>query len=481
MTSNGTGRLRSAPCIPVHISRPHADKPALIMGRSGFTQTFAELDAAANRSSRLLRAAGLQPGDHVALCMENHARYLEVVWGCHYAGLVYTARRHGSQRRTRIHHQRLRAKRLHHLEVQGRPGRRDRCRHARRRVAADARRHHRRVRELRGRGRGPAARAARRPRRRHRHALLVGHHRPAEGRAPAVPETPLEDGGTGVLGLVQLLFAIDDTKVYLSPAPLYHAAPLRFCLAAHALGGTVVAMEHFDAEEYLSLVEKYRITHSQVVPTMFVRMLKLPEEVRAKYDVSSLECVIHAAAPCPVAGQAADDRVVRPGRSTSTTPAPKATASSTATARCGWPTRARSARRSHCTVHIVGDDGEDLPQGETGTVYFEGGATFEYHNDPEKTKGSRHPKGWSTLGDVGYLDADDFLYLTDRKAYMIISGGVNIYPQEAENVLVDPPEGGRRRRVRGAQRRLRRRGQGGRAARRDARRRRGVAGTRAAS
>ena len=91
-------------------------------------------------------------------------------------------------------------------------------------------------------------------------------------------------------------------------------------------------------------------------------------------------------------------------------------------------------------MHIVGEDGEEVPTGESGTVYFEGGATFEYHNDPEKTKGSRHPKGWSTLGDVGYLDADNFLYLTDRKAYMIISGGVNIYPQEAENVLVTHPK-----------------------------------------
>jgi acyl-CoA synthetase (AMP-forming)/AMP-acid ligase II len=92
-----------------------------------------------------------------------------------------------------------------------------------------------------------------------------------------------------------------------------------------------------------------------------------------------------------------------------------------------------------CTIHIVGDDGTEVPVGEPGTIYFEGGASFEYHNDPEKTASSRRGQGWSTLGDVGYLDADGYLYLTDRKAYMIISGGVNIYPQEAENVLINHP------------------------------------------
>jgi acyl-CoA synthetase (AMP-forming)/AMP-acid ligase II len=209
-------------------------------------------------------------------------------------------------------------------------------------------------------------------------------------------------------------------------------------MAVQAIGGTVVVMEHFDAERYLQLVEQHHVTHSQVVPTMFVRMLKLDHEVRAKYDVSSLRYVIHAAAPCPVpvkqqmiewfgpviheyyAGTEGNGFVYCNSEQWLAHPGT-----------VGFPIS--------CTLHVVGDDGEELPQGESGTIYFEGGAAFEYHNDPDKTRSSRHPKGWSTLGDVGYVDADGFLYLTDRKAYMIISGGVNIYPQEAENVLVTHP------------------------------------------
>jgi acyl-CoA synthetase (AMP-forming)/AMP-acid ligase II len=234
--------------------------------------------------------------------------------------------------------------------------------------------------------------------------------------------------------MLSVLFGLDATKVYLTPAPMYHAAPLRFSMSALANGATVVVMEHFDAERYLQVVEQYSVTHSQVVPTMFVRMLKLPAETRAKYDVSSLECVIHAAAPCPVpvkkqmiewwgpvlheyyAGTEGNGFVY-----------------------CNsdmWLAHEGTVGTPiNCVVHIVGDDGDEVPVGESGTIYFEGGASFEYHNDPEKTAGSRHPQGWSTLGDIGYLDDDNFLYLTDRKSYMIISGGVNIYPQEAENVL----------------------------------------------
>jgi len=203
----------------------------------------------------------------------------------------------------------------------------------------------------------------------------------------------------------------------------------------HALGVTIVAMENFDAEEYLQLVEKHDITHSQVVPTMFIRMLKLPEEVRTKYDVSSLEVVIHAAAPCPVPTKKQIIEWFGP-----VIHEYYAGSEGNGFVYCNsemWLAHEGTVGMPiACTVHITGDDGEEVPIGQPGTVYFEGGAEFEYHNDPAKTKDSRHPKGWSTLGDVGYLDDDNFLYLTDRKAYMIITGGVNVYPQEAENVLV---------------------------------------------
>jgi acyl-CoA synthetase (AMP-forming)/AMP-acid ligase II len=260
-----------------------------------------------------------------------------------------------------------------------------------------------------------------------------------KGVAREFTHVPLEGSAGSVTPLLTMLFGVTADSVYLSPAPFYHAAPLRFCMSAQALGATVVAMEHFDPEQYLALVERHHATTSQVVPTMFVRMLKLPDEVRAKYDVSSMQCVIHAAAPCPIpvkkgmidwfgpiiheyyAGTEgngfvycnSDMWLAHPGT-------------------VGTPI--------NCTLHICGDDGEEVPHYESGTVFFEGGASFEYHNDPEKTASSRHPKGWSTLGDVGYVDDDNFLYLTDRKAYMIISGGVNIYPQESENLLVTHPK-----------------------------------------
>ncbi len=420
----------------------HPDKPAIVMGGSGFTQTFAELDAAANRVSHLLRAAGVQPGDHVALCMENHDRYMELIWGCHYAGAVYTAcsSRLTSGELTYILNDcqakvfitsKYKADQAVEI-IAGTPG-------VGLRLMLD--------------GTAPG-------------------YEPYETAVDALPGTPLDEDriagtdmlyssgttgqpkgvarefvsnplvttGNGVSGLFTMLFGGNNDSVYLSPAPFYHAAPLRFCMAAHQVGATVVAMEHFDPEQYLALVQRHHVTVSQVVPTMFVRMLKLPDDVRTKYDVSSLTTVIHAAAPCPK--QIKKSMIEWFG--------PIIHEYYAGTEGNGFVYCNSDMWLAHegtvgtpinCVVHICGDDGEEVPRGESGTIYFEGGASFEYHNDPEKTRGSRHPsQPWSTLGDVGYLDADNFLYLTDRKAYMIISGGVNIYPQEAENVLVGHPK-----------------------------------------
>ena len=410
------------------------------MGGSGFTQTFAELDAAANRLSRLLRSAGLEPGDHVAICMENHDRYLEVVWGCHYAGLVYTCTSsrlqsgeleyiiNDSEARVFIT-SKYKAEQAAEI-VPNTPG-------VELRLMLDG--------VIDGYESYEAAVAEQSVEPlEHRIAgtdMLYSSGTTGRPKGVALPfkATPMDEATSGVLGLSQMLFGVDDTKIYLSPAPYYHAAPLRFCLATQALGSTVVAMEHFDPEEYLRLVERYRITHSQVVPTMFIRMLKLPDDVRSKYDVSSLECVIHAAAPCPAPVKKQMIQWFGP-----VIHEYYAGTEGNGFVYCNsemWLAHEGTVGTPiGCVVHIVDEEGEEVPTGESGTVYFEGGATFEYHNDPEKTKGSRHPKGWSTLGDVGYLDADNFLYLTDRKAYMIISGGVNIYPQEAENVLVTHPK-----------------------------------------
>jgi acyl-CoA synthetase (AMP-forming)/AMP-acid ligase II len=419
------------------------DKPAVVMGGDGRVLTYGQVDDEANRLSHVLRSAGIEVGDHVAFCMENHPRFLSIAWGCHYAGTYYTAM---SSRLTTD-------EMAYILEDSG--------------AKVFITSAHKREQAAELVARMPGVRLA---------LMLDGvidGYEPYEAAIDAAPSTPIEgrvdgrdmlysSGTTGrpkgvkaplpgtelggpdsVAALGSLLFGFTPEAVYLSPAPLYHSAPLRFSMGVHRVGGTVVVMEHFDPEDALRLIQEHRVTHSQWVPTMFIRMLKLPAEVRAKYDVSSLQCAIHAAAPCPVevkkqiiewwgpivheyyAGTEGNGFVYCNSEQWLAHPG------TVGTALVG-------------TVHVVGEDGEELPPGEPGTIYFEGdsAASFEYHNDPEKTEGSRDPRGrgWSTLGDVGYLDEDRFLYLTDRKAYMIISGGVNIYPQEAENVLALHPK-----------------------------------------
>ena len=420
----------------------HPDKPAVIMGASGFTQTFAELDAAANRVSHLLRSAGVHPGDHVAICMENHDRYMEVVWGCHYAGAVYTAcsSRLTSGELAYIVNDCQAKVFIASKYMADRAGE----------IVADTPNVGLRLmldgtidsyESYESAVAALPATALDGPRIAGEDMLYSsGTTGQPKGVARPFDAKPLETTSNGVSGLFTLLFGGTNDSVYLSPAPFYHAAPLRFCMAAHQIGCTVVAMEHFDPELYLAMVEQHEATVSQVVPTMFVRMLKLPEVVRAKYDVSSLQCVIHAAAPCP--------KLVKKEMIEWFGPIIHeyyAGTEGNGFVYCNsemWLAHEGTVGTPiNCTVHICGDDGDELPHTEPGTVYFEGGASFEYHNDPDKTRGSRHPsRPWSTLGDVGYLDDDNYLYLTDRKAYMIISGGVNIYPQEAENVLIGHPK-----------------------------------------
>ena len=253
-----------------------------------------------------------------------------------------------------------------------------------------------------------------------------------------MPKTKVGEEAGSMSMLSKGLYGFGNEMIYLSPAPLYHAAPLRFNLATLLFGGTTVVMEEFNEEEALRLVEKHQITHSQWVPTMFVKMQKLPEEVRNKYDMSSLQVAIHAAAPCPI--QIKEKMIDWWGPVIF-----EYYAGSEGNGFCAinseeWLAHKGSVGKSILgVVHICDDEGEELPIGEAGTIYFAEGPQFEYYNDPDKTKESMHAKGWTTLGDVGRVDEDGFLYLTDRKAFMIISGGVNIYPQEAENRLIMHP------------------------------------------
>jgi acyl-CoA synthetase (AMP-forming)/AMP-acid ligase II len=420
-------------------ARTTPDKPAQIMARTGETLTYRELDARSNQGAHLFRKLGLKLGDAIAIFMENNARFLEICWAAQRSGLYYTCIS-----------TRLTAGEVEYIVKD--------C-GAKVFIAS------------RGLGKTAAETAKLIPR---VACLSLGGAIPGfasyEESAAALPTTPIADeaagtdmlyssGTTGrpkgvrlplpdgpidapnpLLAVLSMMFGISADSIYLSPAPLYHAAPLRYCMAIQRFGGTVVIMDHFDAEDALKAIETYKASASQWVPTMFIRMLKMPDETRLKYDVSSMKTAIHAAAPCPVdvkrkmiewwgpvlheyyAGTEGNGFVY--------------TNSQDWLAHPGTVGRALVGE-----VHICGEDGKEVPLGEEGVIYFASENQFEYYNDPKKTAESRHPEHptWSTLGDVGKLDADGFLYLTDRKAFMIISGGVNIYPQETENVLIGHP------------------------------------------
>jgi long-chain acyl-CoA synthetase len=263
-----------------------------------------------------------------------------------------------------------------------------------------------------------------------------------KGIKPSLLPIQVDEPGDSITGLLAHGFGFTDQDVYLSPAPVYHAAPLKWCAGVHALGGTVVVMERFDAEASLAAIERFGVTATQMVPTMFVRLLQLPEATRASYDTSSLRLAVHAAAPCPP--DVKDAMIAWWG--------PILTEYYGATEGHGitlintaeWRTKRGSVGKAALgVIHVCDDDGAEVPTGQPGVIYFERDApAFVYHNDPEKTAESRHSghDNWATVGDIGYLDEDGYLFLTDRKAFMIISGGVNIYPQEVENVLTLHPE-----------------------------------------
>jgi len=257
-------------------------------------------------------------------------------------------------------------------------------------------------------------------------------------RSALVAGSPIQPNpGAGLFGK---LYALGPDSIYLVCAPFYHAAPLGFAAVIQSLGGEVVLMERFDAEALLAAIERYRVTAVQLVPTMMIRLLKLPQSVRRRYDLSSLRTVIHSAAPCPIPVKRAMIEWLGPivyeyyagsegnGHTSITSEE--------------WLRKPGSVGRAVVgTIHICDDNGDERTIGETGAVYFSGGRSFTYHNDLAKTEASRNPKhpDWSTMGDIGRVDADGYLYLSDRKDFMIISGGVNIYPQEVESVLVTHP------------------------------------------
>ena len=252
--------------------------------------------------------------------------------------------------------------------------------------------------------------------------------------------TRLPVGTTEIIAnQVEKAFAVTDQTIYLSPAPYYHAAPVKWCRAILTLGGTVVLMEKFEAEKALETIEKYKITHSQWVPTMFHRILDLPLSILNQYDYSSLKVVIHAAAPCSIPTKQKMIEWWGPiiYEYYGSTEQIGMTMSNTQ----DWIDHPGTVGRAiYGIIHILDDEGEELSTGKIGNVYFSDSAKFSYHKDPAKTLDAYNIKGWACVGDIGYLDEDKFLYLTDRKSNMIISAGVNIYPQETENILIQHSE-----------------------------------------
>jgi long-chain acyl-CoA synthetase len=420
----------------------HPDKPAIIMATSGETISFAEYESRCNRVAHMFRDLGLQRLDHVAFFMENHPRMLELGGGAERTGLYFTCI-----------NSYLSPEEVAYI-VNDSDAQVLIASAAKREVAAAL---------------PPLCPSVR------RFLMVDGTVDGWESYEDAVagyPDTHVEDerlgaamlyssGTTGqpkgilrpmpeqepsqalaVMEFVKGMFGFREGMTYLSPAPLYHSAPQASVAATLRLGSTAVIMERFDPEQFLQLVERYGVTNSQMVPTMFSRLLKLPDDVRHKYDLSSLEKIVHAAAPCPVPIKEAMIEWWGPiiveyyG----------ATEAHGFTFCDSEQWMAHKGTVGKCILGkllILDENGDERPTGTPGTVWFQGATAFEYYNDPDKTADSRREDDggvMSSVGDVGYVDEEGYLYLTDRATYMIISGGVNIYPQEAENLLISHPK-----------------------------------------
>jgi len=418
------------------------DAIAAVMSGTGETLSYGELDRRSARLARVLRAAGLRPGDVVALLTENHLRAFEVYWAAMRSGLYITA--------VNYH---LKPDEVAYIVNDS--GAAVLIVSAEQAATAEAIADRTAGVTLRLAFGGPVtgyasyedtiAGASAEPFADQPHGATMLYSSGTTGRPkgvrPPLPAIQVSEAGESLAMLASLFFGVNRDCVYLSPGPIYHAAPLRWCGTIQALGGTVVMMKRFDAEQALAAIGEHHVTHAQFVPTMFVRMLQLPPEVRERYDVSSLRVAIHAAAPCPV--DVKQKMIEWWGPVLVEYYAGTEGNGMTAVDSATWLTRPGTVGRAiFGAVRICAEDGTELAAGQTGGIYFERDEVpFAYHNDPDKTRASQHPEhpAWTTLGDIGHLDEDGFLFLTDRKAFTIISGGVNIYPQETENVLALHP------------------------------------------
>lgn len=421
------------------------DKPAVIMADTKETLSYAELEERSLRLANHFRSLGLQPGDHVAIIAENRMEIIEAYWAALRSGTFITVvNRHLTVRESSyIIHDCDASVVLISAGLRVAEELNEACQDIPHRISVgDA---------LPGADEYEAVLAsasAVKPDYEPRGDDMLyssGTTGNPKGILPAIKDQPVEHEDVPLVQLFTQLYGFDQDSVYLSPAPLYHAAPIRFVMTTHSRGGTVVVMPKFDPETALSYIEECKVTHSQWVPTMFVRMLKLPQEVRDKYDVSSMKAAIHAAAPCPIEVKQKMIKWWGPviNEYYAATEANGITVLNSEEALAKPGSVGRDGLMG--IAHIVGPDGEELPAGEVGTIYFEieeNREPFVYYKDDEKTKGTRHPvhERWTTTGDLGYLDEDRYLFISERKSFLIISGGVNIYPQEIENQLALHPD-----------------------------------------
>lgn len=404
------------------------------MAGSGHVTSYREFESCANRCAHLFRSLGMRRGDHIAIMMENHPLYLQICWGAQRAGLYYTPVSW-----------RLQADEVFYIISN--------C-DARIFITSSA---------VKSVVRSLPNSTSKDVRCFMADGAIEGFDS-LEAALSRMPEGPIADQSEGALmpyssgttgypkgisrplsgaaygqgdlfPVMTAMYGATGESIFLSPAPLYHSAPLGFCMTCLRHGITVVVMEKFEPEFALETIQRYRVTHSQWVPTMFVRMLKLAEEPRTRFDISSLRYAIHGAAPCPVPVK--EQMIEWWGEVLYEYYAGSEANGFVHIDSADWLShRGSVGRPMGCEIHICGEDGKPVAIGEHGVVWFDGGTPFEYHKDDQKTAGSRNALGWSTLGDIGYLDDEGYLYLTDRQHFVIISGGLNIYPQEIENTLI---------------------------------------------
>lgn len=416
--------------------RETPDHPAVIMAETGETMTHGELDACSNQLAHLFRNSGLTRGDHIAVLMENHLHYIAITWAALRSGLYVTPINwHLTADEAGYIAEDCEAQVLISSAL---------CAGIADQISAPGITRQIMIGAADGLTRdwddydSVLAGLPKTPIADESMGSTMFYSSGTTGRPKGVlrplPDTPAQQPGPNIASP----YGFAEDSIYLSPAPLYHASPLSFCREATGKGGTVVVMDKFDAAGALQAIERYKVTHSQWVPTMLIRMLALPEEERLAFDLSSQKIAVHAAAPCPkdVKYQMFDwwGPIIHEFYGGS---------EGIGVTRIGpedWLAHPGSVGKVEPgQAFILDDDDNELPAGERGEIFFKPRRVSEYKGDEKKTSSSTSPQGYKTYGDVGYIDEDGFLYLTDRKSFMIISGGVNIYPRETEDVLQAHP------------------------------------------